>query len=572
MRYKTAMDFFREADTERLSKVILRPSVIFEQLELIPLSRLHTVRLTATEAQNLAESLSALGLSVLIPILVSLRSGLIDPRMTALSERKLDVVFARIKHFIDNSPSAKSAYHECYNDVLDDLMYSLPLEEKIENLKASAHSYLKFALGKDFLKLARQYSSQEIARVRKALSIHQTSVGHRDFAQDHFWMNLANQNGNDMLNPDTLKSALTICRWIEKGQKTYLLDDELFEKIEVQLPPDTDSCHKQKDKIEELYHAHVELIRGISGGYDTEILSNAEAVYIDPEKFDSLDANSPEMVALEVSKKRVRQAVIEYISNDAFKIELPEALKDDSFAPILIITPDHTMTFIETFEVKKRIPYNPSVLWKMGGTFIRNIFYQEMLREQYGSDLIQRGWSALTMDTTRVPHLDRFGHFRMNRERAGASMHLGLSQALTALNLVTCLQNPKTVAVWKDRPTKKRKKKKFTTLSDKPRFHSIQVDPTFLEEIKPLVINPNKGSGGEKCQHERSATTANIWVTRKNLKHGETILGMRTNHAGNKVFQVARPRAGATVNPHLARKERKPLSITRVRATTIDRV
>ena len=121
-------------------------------------------------------------------------------------------------------------------------------------------------------------------------------------------------------------------------------------------------------------------------------------------------------------------------------------------------------------------------------------------------------------------------------------MHLGLSQALTALNLVTCLQNPKTVAVWKDRPTKKRKKKKFTTLSDKPRFHSIQVDPTFLEEIKPLVINPNKGSGGEKCQHERSATTANIWVTRKNLKHGETILGMRTNHAGNKVFQVARPR------------------------------
>jgi hypothetical protein len=568
------MDIFNEAETHRLMQVKIRPSVIFEQLELIPISRLHPVHLSRAEAQWLAENLSEYGASIIIPVLVALRSGLLDPRMTALTEAQFEIVFARIKHFLDNSPSAIKAFNSCYSDVMDSLIYSLPLEDKIEEIKQGAHSYVKMALSKDFLKLARQYSGKEIARVRRALAIHQTSVGHRDFAQDHFWMNLANQNNHDMLNPESMATALTICRWMEKGQKTYLLDDDLFEKIEIQRPPDNNTDIDKHDRIEELYNKHVELVRKVSGGYDEVTLSNAQAVYIDPDKFDKLKEDSPEMVRLRESKKAVQQAVMDYISLDSFKIELPEALKDDSFDPILVITPDHTMTFIASLEVKKRIPYNPSQLWKMGGTFQRNIFYQEMLRQKYGDCLIQKGWIALTMDDSRVPRIDRFAHFQMNRERCSATMHVGLSQALTALNLVTCLQNPKTVAVWKDRPKnrKKNKKKRFTTVADKPRFHSIQVDPTFLEEIKPLVINPSNSSGGEKCQHERSATTANIWVTRKNLKHGETILGTRTNHAGNQVFRVTRPRAGATVNPHLARKERKPFSITRVKSTTIDRV
>ena len=105
---------------------------------------------------------------------------------------------------------------------------------------------------------------------------------------------------------------------------------------------------------------------------------------------------------------------------------------------------------------------------------------------------------------------------------------------------------------------KRRKKKKFHSKGDSPRFHSIQVDGEVLSEIKALTINPNKKGGGEKCQHERSSTTANVWVTRSNLRHGEEILGTKTNHAGNRVFRVVRHRAGSTVNPHRAPKENPP--------------
>lgn len=564
---KTLSDVFQHEETLRLMKMSVSADMIFQHLINLPLSEFHTTPLSRAEAESISMTLSNFGASAAIAIVSAMLAGLVDPRV-----ENGETMFHRLDTILKMSHTAKKRFNDAYSMLLDEVLYCLPLEEKIEELKACAESYMRIALSSDFLKIAKHISNKEIRHTRRALSMHQTSVGHKEFEQDHFWINLANQTGNDLLNPEAFSVALTICRWIEKGQKTYLLEDDLFESLEVQTDPDMETHPEHQAKIETLFGEHIALIKKISGEHSFRFTSkNMEAVSINPEVFDKLSDDSPEMVSLRESKRRVQQAVTDYISLDSFKIDLPEALKDDSFDPILVITPDHTMTFLASYEVKKRAPYNPRELWKGRRQFQRNIFYQEMLRQQYGNSLIKKGWIALTMDDTRVPRLDRMTHYCMNRERTNCTMHLGLGNCLTALNLMTCLQNPKTVAVWKDRPKKKKKKKKFTTISDKPRFHSIQVDPSVLAEIKPFTINATERKGGEKCQHERSATTANIWVTRKNLKHGETILGTRTNHAGNKVFQVTRPRKGATVNPHLSPRPRIP-KITRVRTTSIDRV
>lgn len=128
---------------------------------------------------------------------------------------------------------------------------------------------------------------------------------------------------------------------------------------------------------------------------------------------------------------------------------------------------------------------------------------------------------------------------------------------LTHLNLLTCLQNPKTVVTQTNRLTKQQRKnakrKREQPLSTK----TLLVETETLHQINPLRAKSATVGGKHSYQYERSACEAKKWVLEANLETGMEVIAKKPRKNGDGyLYLVKGKRKGAVCNAHLPLKEK----------------
>ena len=142
----------------------------------------------------------------------------------------------------------------------------------------------------------------------------------------------------------------------------------------------------------------------------------------------------------------------------------------------------------------------------------------------------------------------------------------GNTHLLTHLNLLTCLQNPKTVVTQTNRPTRvqrrEAKRRKRQPIYSKTLF----VETETLQQINPMRANSQSGGRKQSFQYERAACPAKKWVLKANLEVGMEVIAKKPRKNGEgHLYLVQGHRKGTVCNPHLPLRE-KPIQTVKVKS------
>lgn len=130
-------------------------------------------------------------------------------------------------------------------------------------------------------------------------------------------------------------------------------------------------------------------------------------------------------------------------------------------------------------------------------------------------------------------------------------------ECLTTLNLLTCLQNPKTVVTQTNRPSKQQRKNSKRKREQPLSTKTLLVETETLHQINPLRAKPTTAGGKHSYQYERSACEAKKWVLEANLETGMEVIAKKPRKNGDGyLFLVKGKRKGAVCNAHLPLKEK----------------
>ena len=127
------------------------------------------------------------------------------------------------------------------------------------------------------------------------------------------------------------------------------------------------------------------------------------------------------------------------------------------------------------------------------------------------------------------------------------------------LNLLTCLQNPKTVVTTKSNHTrqqlKQAKKRKRKLLTNK----TLLVHAETLSQINPLRLrNPNAQGSKHSHSYDRAGGKAKKWVLKANLELGMEVIAKKPRKNGEGyLYLVEGTRKGTVCNPHLPPKQKE---------------
>ena len=134
---------------------------------------------------------------------------------------------------------------------------------------------------------------------------------------------------------------------------------------------------------------------------------------------------------------------------------------------------------------------------------------------------------------------------------------IGNMNLLTHLNLLTCLQNPKTVVTQTNRTTKNQRKEAKRKRQKPLTTKTLLVEPETLQQINPLRPKSSEGGGKHSYQYERVACEAKKWVLEANLEQGMEVFAKKPRKGGEgHLYLIQGKRKGAVCNSHLPPKER----------------
>ena len=130
---------------------------------------------------------------------------------------------------------------------------------------------------------------------------------------------------------------------------------------------------------------------------------------------------------------------------------------------------------------------------------------------------------------------------------------------LNHINLLTCLQNPKTVVTTTSNHTrqqlKQAKKRRRKLVTNK----TLLVHAETLSQINPLrVQNPNAQGSKHSHSYDRVGGKAKKWVLKGNLEMGMEVIAQKPRKNGNGyLYLVQGTRKGTVCNPHLPPKQKE---------------
>ena len=128
---------------------------------------------------------------------------------------------------------------------------------------------------------------------------------------------------------------------------------------------------------------------------------------------------------------------------------------------------------------------------------------------------------------------------------------------LTHLNLLTCLQNPKTVVTQTSQPTRQQRKEAKRKKRQPIISKTLLVETETLQQINPLRAKSQVAGGQHSYQYERASCEAKKWVLKANLEVGMEIIAKKPRKSGEgHLYLVQGNRKGAVCNAHLPLKEK----------------
>ena len=127
------------------------------------------------------------------------------------------------------------------------------------------------------------------------------------------------------------------------------------------------------------------------------------------------------------------------------------------------------------------------------------------------------------------------------------------------INLLTCLQNPKTVVTTTSNHTRQQLKKAKRNRRKLVTNKTLLVHTETLSQINPLrVQNPNAHGSQHSYSYDRAGGKAKKWVLKANLELGMEVFAKKPRKNGEGyLYLVQGTRKGTVCNPHLPPKQKE---------------
>lgn len=127
----------------------------------------------------------------------------------------------------------------------------------------------------------------------------------------------------------------------------------------------------------------------------------------------------------------------------------------------------------------------------------------------------------------------------------------------THLNLLTCLQNPKTVVKETSNYSRQQVKQAKKRKRNLTRTKTLFVEPETLQQINSLRETSQSTTRTQSYQYERQPCEAKKWVLKSNLEVGMEVIAKKPRRSGEGyLYLVNGKRKGAVCNAHLPPKEK----------------
>lgn len=128
---------------------------------------------------------------------------------------------------------------------------------------------------------------------------------------------------------------------------------------------------------------------------------------------------------------------------------------------------------------------------------------------------------------------------------------------LAHFNLLTCLQNPKTVVVSKTKHKPRELRKAMRKGRPLLQSKTLLVQPETLQQINPLREPSTSTGRTHSYQYERRGGGAKKWILQANLETGMEVIAKKPRKNGDGfLYLVQGKRKGAVCNAHLPLKEK----------------